>query len=260
MSYGGPVITYSGVNEAGVRLLDPQTNDFQDELRLLTAGASPDLLPDILPYSIIIKNGSARFIAALVVLYRVENPQRQPVLHNFFLGSTVLQRNRMLAPGQTRFVCPVPFLFEAANRGQLAYAPPPTDELRADARRRLSRYTSQKAINISLDAVVFEDGEIVGRDESKTMATLNAWIRAESDIRSAAAVRDAAQVRAYLEEIVSRPAKRAATPLEVDQYEVRLRDFASTMLRVLGVSEQVFRSHLAAGAESGISKVFRRPQ
>jgi hypothetical protein len=69
-------------------------------------------------------------------------------------------------------VGPIPLVFQAANQGQL---PPPLKDFdRKYVDIRLGAYKNQKNIHISLDSVVFEDGELIGPDRANSLGTMNA--------------------------------------------------------------------------------------
>jgi hypothetical protein len=226
----------------------------------MTLGKQSAILQDVLPLSVIVKNRTSRHIVAIAILYHLRNMEGQPVWHKFFLGSLSRQRSRTMAPQQVRFICPVPVVYDPINRGQISRISQVSDSETAEVRRRLARYANQPSIRVALDAVVFEDGELIGPDESHTLATLNSWIRAERELRTLAPQKTAAEIKAHLEEILRRPRKPAANPLELDQFESRLQDLARAMLGDLNVSEQHFRNRLAASADVGISQAYRRTQ
>jgi hypothetical protein len=257
-AFGRPTLSYSAPNEPGLLLLTPDSAQFMKELEPFVAGSPKRLLDDVLPYTVIVKNATNRHIAGLMVLYYLRNSQGEPIYHSFYLGSLVRQPARMMGPGQARLICPVPFFYNAVNKGRGAHPALSTEAMIEQARLRLGEYTNQPEVHVSLDAVVFEDGEIVGADKSNTMSTLNAYIRAEKDLRVDIVTRDAAQIKVYLEELLRRPDKPSSGPHDVDYYERRRRDMARTLLHQLRISEKALRDYLAITAESGISGIYRR--
>jgi hypothetical protein len=257
-SFGRPVISYSGLTESGIRILTPETQEFRDELQALTAGSSHPLLDETLPYSVIVKNTSTRFIATIVVIYNIKNSEGNPVDHTFALSSLYRHRARLMAPGESRLVGPVPFLYETVNRRQLAGALPLDNAANENVQQRLRNYTNQQSIHVTLDSVVFEDGELIGPDKANMLGVLNSWIRAEQELREAVGTKNGVELKLFLEEILSRPTNLRDPSSAADQYAIRRQGLARAFLHDLQISEQVFRDRLATGAGMLISTVYRR--
>ncbi len=228
---GTPSITYTGINESGVRLLVPASQDFQNQLRALTAGITHELLDQVLPYCVIVQNSGTKAIAAIRVVHDLKNDQGQPISHQFRLSTVAADPIRMMMPGQSRLIGPVPLIVEAVNRSRLAEVFSDDIQARHEVELRLAKYRSQQEIHISLDSIVFENGELIGPDKVNSLAVLNGWLRATKDLVDAASRMNDVEFKKYLSQVLDRPQKSISSQLEADQYDRRQQMLARLLLR-----------------------------
>ena len=256
---GQPTITYSGPANTGARLIAPGSEEFGRDLPQLTRGVTDKLFESTLPYSVIVKNDGPRYIAALTVLYRLKDASGI-ANHKFYLGSLISLRSQLMPPGQARLIGPVMSIYTGVNHGRYSGLDLGSTAVQQNVQRDVDLCANQDQIQISLDAVIFEDGEFIGADESKTFRAATAELRALGELRAAAAQKNGFEMRKHLEQILSRPEKPSRTFLERDDYDHKLHSVARMMLHELDMSEELFRNHVAGNAEVALPRIYRRNQ
>jgi hypothetical protein len=162
----GQTFEVSPSTVAGVDLLGPA--NFGDLLlKLVPDQAARDALKPAIPYSVVVRNGGSRNIVYCTVRFDFLNIAGKPV-------SAIARRDYRVspafAPGGSHWVAPVGGFTQAVDMGKassLQHSSSYTVGL-----QQLANVTQSATIRASLDAVVFDNGELVGPDRSGTFAVL----------------------------------------------------------------------------------------
>jgi len=89
-----------------------------------------------------------------------------------------------------------------------------------------------------VDAVVFDDGGVIGPDKGRTLEKLNAWAAAEEAIIENALARHGAELDAYLGSVRNAAVPRSASLDDVDHFAAHQQEFAEALLS----QRQAFKS------------------
>lgn len=145
-----------GWANSGIELVSfssPQSN----QLASAAVGPSLSAITPFLPYSFILRNRTTHQIAAYSALWT--SVDLLGGVHNssfVFVNPFTLGGPEAIAAGADRIVTPVP---------GLGYDPlPGTATLATIQNRVLTKFGGQRTVTVSLDAVVLEDGTLIGPD------------------------------------------------------------------------------------------------
>lgn len=164
-------ITVRDMASAGVRLLRNGDLSFASAL-------SPNRSPStdvLLPYAVVVSNETARPILAYSVRWKCSPPNGKAVIKE----STIFDQAtlRVLEPRSRQLVTSVPGM-------RSWYHDDPQVEA-AEARDidgLLAFYQQQEHIDVSLELVIFSDGEAIGDDPGSWVPRIRAWVNAERDL------------------------------------------------------------------------------
>jgi hypothetical protein len=143
----------------------------------LSGAASPALsatLQPLLRYSVLIENDSETSVLGYTLVWAAVDHDGMPFTEFRGMIDYVALR-RLIPPGKI----------------SLATILGPSDSLSLDQQlvnsitREVQAFESRASLTISLDAVLFDDGTVIGNDTHKTLAEMRARIRAEYDLYSA---------------------------------------------------------------------------
>jgi hypothetical protein len=181
MAFGAPKMRYLQPG-GGVRLIAPDSPEFSALLReLLTADAIAAVQP-LLPYSVIVKNEGQKSVVAIEMIWSHEN-QRGMVVSKSFRQYTLFTTDpARIQPGDARVCTPVLGLNLAlvAKRFNMISKADPQQQ-----REYAELFPTLSDITVSLDCVVFDDGQIIGPDTAMTMSFMNGTLRASREALSA---------------------------------------------------------------------------
>ena len=153
----------------------------------------------VLPYMLLLTNNTSRYIWGFTTIYKFPDliaPAGTPwtVLNRITVGG-VAERRLMIGPGDVYLVGPVSGL-ESFKResGQIVPPPVPDDEFSRYVDSFVRQFLGGR-VEVSVDAVVFEDGFIEGDDNGNLLGNTNAQVQAEKDLVDAGRNVAGAQLR-----------------------------------------------------------------
>jgi len=120
------------------------------------------------PFSTVAWNGSAKSIIALTVRWTWRESSGEVRVWDLRTDSLFPPHAALAAPGERILILPGTFLRESpAGRGFITVG-------KSTLLSHLRQFERASDVVVSLDAIVFETGQIVGADESRTAEYLNA--------------------------------------------------------------------------------------
>lgn len=175
-------ITVQDLAEQGVSLTSPSAPTFDARMTQLVPEWST-LASALKPYLVILSNQSARTIVAYCVQFEVTNGDGrvfQDVVHFNYPAAvartaqnmTGLPRGREVRPGEARVVGTSFEIMPAVdNRWLDAYA-----------KQQRERFGTARKLSIWIDAVIFEDGTLLGNDVSDLRHAFDTYLNASQQI------------------------------------------------------------------------------
>jgi hypothetical protein len=144
---------------------------------MLVTGGTTEELRSVLPYCTIIENNSSRSISATATIFGVllANGTRKTIA-SITQYNLYPMRPGSISPGGQRLVAPDMTLNSSIRHHRTIGQP----EIAAIA--RVLPLFSGGQLTIELDAVIFDDGEIVGPDSKHNADRFNAWLSADADV------------------------------------------------------------------------------
>ena len=140
----------------GVRLIAPDTEEFERELKPLLGRAPRGLIAPALPYSVIVANDAARAIALLGIRFDMTGPYAKPYSVIHYADTLRNPEKADLQPGTRRFVCAEPSFTALLLRRD--------GDLSSRGRHNLDNLQKMLDISASIDCVAFDDGRFEGPD------------------------------------------------------------------------------------------------
>lgn len=152
------------------------------------------------PFSLVLTNLARQSIVGLTVRWNWIDQTGQQRTHNQTTDALFLYRPSLLPSGARMLIAPGLFLQETL--AQSGFVGPGADRAQRDV-EELERSTSS---SVTLDTIIFEDGTVIGPDQSETVASLSARKKAADSIVQAARQAKAAgrDVSGVLSDIASR--------------------------------------------------------
>jgi hypothetical protein len=141
---------------AGITLVGPGSEEFEQALTPLLGRASRELLAPALPFSVIVVNGSVRAISLLGVRFDMTGPHAKPYSVIHYADTLRNPEKSDFLPGTARFVCAEPS-FTALVLGR-------DGELSSRGRNNLDNLRRMLDIGATLDCVAWDDGRFDGPD------------------------------------------------------------------------------------------------
>lgn len=181
------------------RLGDPE---FQTAITQILSPGDSDKIGGLLPYALVVRNDTGVFLMSVTVLYSFPSPvQAGKTVRNRIASMTqVADRALMLPPGDSLLVTPVGDIGGTVDsRGQRRRFPIITDSSMFLIERQIKFYRD-KAITVSIDSLLFEDGALVGPDSGELETYVNANRRAEIELYSKIVQLRGPDLKAYLNE------------------------------------------------------------
>lgn len=106
---------------------------------------------------------------------------------------------KMLEPGTIALITPPDGSLSAVLQKGMHI--PEAEELERHVASRVDRYSQQSEMEVTLDSVVFADGEVIGPDRMGNLAKMNSWAAAEAGIESEVLARQGDDIAHYLESV-----------------------------------------------------------
>jgi hypothetical protein len=172
---------HSPVFQARQILLRPMTVELLMEMtELRISEGQKAALRSILPLPLALTNHSNRAILQITVRYKsslLKNPGTSGYFTMQLNSLHYNSRGAWIGSGQTVFLCPSSALSSqvSGNRGT-------PNEWSGSAAAVARRFTREWAVSISLDSVVFEDGEVIGPDEFHVIEQQTESARGRADL------------------------------------------------------------------------------
>lgn len=193
-----PRVSFRGLPGSGADLVPPGTAEFRAAVARAVDPAGLAALQPVLPYLAIVKNNSAKAIVAVMLRYeRVNRSGESSWFSSLWLTTQKLER-RMARPGQSILMGPFGG-FCRVLRDTLVMVD--AQGASTDIWKRVAEFAENAEIRILLDAVVFEDGMLVGPDTAGLQAQLQAYIRAERELHESVLALSGDVRRKYLSDI-----------------------------------------------------------
>jgi len=229
--HAAPQMTHVGIAGSEVALLPGTSPEFMSALASFADEAALSALRPLLPYCVLVKNGSGSRLMAILVRYELTDGIGRVVPHHFMLGTIKREPHLMIQPGAFVLITPISGLNVLLQPGRSSVGLQHAGELTYFISSTVDLYSKQSAISVTLDSVAFEEGTLTGPDKTKNLERINAWIRAEKDVAAALSARRGSDVVRYLSAILESPAKVANSYSEIDHFEDHRRSFASGLLQ-----------------------------
>ncbi len=150
-------------NVDGVRLIGPESTEFEAAFEPLLGRAPRALLAPAIPFSVIVANDMDRTIALLGVRFDMTGPRGKPYSVIHYADTLRNPEKADFLAGTKRFVC--------AEPGYTSLLLQREGEPSTRGRTNLDSLRKMLDIRASLDCVAFDDGRFDGPD------TLNAFVR-----------------------------------------------------------------------------------
>ena len=158
-------IGYDLVNIPGV-ILSPANSNSIASLNQVPSG---DLLA-LLPYSLVLQNNTQHTIVAYTLYLSFVDHVGHSSGHNRMYFNLESKSNGMeVEPGSVRLVTPIDALHPSTNVTGAGMGP-------GAATMLTSRIAAQKRVTVSLDLLVFDTGQVFGKDEFQTLSYLRGYI------------------------------------------------------------------------------------
>ena len=204
---------------SGVSLIAPNSPMYDAAVHdLVPKLGDRTVLSPILPYSVVVKNVGARDIHTIIVRYEyINGTVKNPT------GAFIAPQQRgQFAAGAAELFTPSGALRNFIRRDRNAY------EL---ALRNLPQVADSLTVRVSLDGIVFEDGEFLGPDKTETFKYLRYQVESFQEVLSeVSAMRSQPDelVQARLEEL-----SRAGTNIVDARLQMTRRATAGSLLHTL---------------------------
>lgn len=226
---GQPRVSFDSLSERGMALIPGESPDFE---ALLSSSIEPDAIGSIraiLPYTVIVRNDTSEWLIAVTVRFELTDRNGRTVWHLMRFMTRQNVRRQMVPPAGAVFMTPLPGMNTLLGQGKkLALS---SIDLARHLTPLAQLYSGQSRVSITLDSVVFENGELIGPDRGHTLETLNERRRAEEQLAAELSVRHGAEIRSYLASI---PPADAPTLDQMDQFKDHQHSIASLLAVHLG--------------------------
>jgi len=175
----------TGLEESGVTLFSPASEEFENALRDFEAGRSSNL-SQLRPFLVFVENRTSKTIVAYTVGWTLffENGSQRTRLTQFKYPDALLGDDTAVRPGRGEEMLPgerrlVTMEFQI---GPWIFDPSWRDWIVSGAAALHEEAKSVSRVDVALDAVVFEDGRIVGPDKSDLARHFTLFVRAKQNL------------------------------------------------------------------------------
>lgn len=189
----------------GVRLLAPDTEEFERELIPLLGRAPRELMAPALPYSVIVVNDSSHAIALLGIRFDMTGPYAKPYSVIHYADTLRNPEKAEIQPGSRRFVCAEPSFTALLLRKD--------GDLSSRGRHNLDNLKKMLNISASIDCVGFADGRFEGPDTQGAFERLARQRQMEAAFLIEVVSRSGLEAAQYLQAAAEDPGDRARRTL-----------------------------------------------
>jgi len=181
MAAAAPRISYKGLPGTEIEIVPPTSQEFMDALKLSADPQALSVIQPILPYSVMIKNGSPQRLLMVTIQTRLVDAAGKAMVRYVTQGTRNNSPADMIAPGSMVFLTPVGGLNTVLPRlGTMHIVE--ADRLAARIAKLLSLFSQESDIEIVMDSAVFDDGGLIGPDIHRTLEMVNSWADAEDSV------------------------------------------------------------------------------
>ena len=224
-----PSITYTYPEKSGISINEASGSAFAAAIGNWLSPETKELLRPILPNSVIVNNQTDKAIVAVCVRWTLTDLEGRVTVDDMTLQTLIKDRRFMADPGGAVFMSPYTALNRKIELGKGTRVMESTFKW-----PDLNRYAGQRAINISIDSVIFEDGTIIGPDQNKTAEKLSAWLRAEKEIVDQVLSKQGEALKQYLMSVSSTKVDGSMLQGSSEKfYNDRTTSFSKTLLGLL---------------------------
>jgi hypothetical protein len=171
MSAASPSVTILSLQKQGVVLLPSTHQDFVNRSSMTNRAPECGVLD---PYTVLIANQTDREIIAYTVLWHAISPEGKVTTQTrAVFDFSDLRPGNHLGPKDNEFV----YILPVIEAGKIS-----NSATQATIDHEFEFYSRQKAVQITLDAVLFADGVAIGPDESGWIDRWRAWLDAEQTV------------------------------------------------------------------------------
>ncbi len=192
-----PRIEYHGLPGTAVYLFGVDAPEFRDLLEPCSPAAA-----DPMWLAVIVRNASPKALTAVLVHYEASESGGRTHAVDFLWHTTQNLEHRKARPGESVLVDPVLGVARIVREGK--QAPWGGGDAPAGA-QRLARFAQAERVQVRLDSVIYEDGQLLGPDVAGLEKRMTAWLRAERDLHDALLRMPAGERRRYLEGLAGDP-------------------------------------------------------
>jgi len=270
-----PHVTYKGLPGNSIELI---TNSSLEFTAALGASADPTAvatIQPILPYSAIVQNKTSRNLMQISVRTYLTDESGKTRENTTVWGRSGYPASWIASPGEMILITPPEgSLSTVLKRGTAPMSIPEHESLAHQLATSVNRFSKLSEVEITIDSVIFDDGEVIGEDRLGNQVKVNAMNAAEADIlREMSAASD---ITAYLKS-VPEPAElytRRAPPTRENMsdeqlfkvtYDEQRYRFAQgllntqTFLKSQTKSEDAFRRHVEDIERKPYPTAWRKP-
>jgi len=270
-----PHVTYKGLPGNSIELI---TNSSLEFTAALGASADPTAvatIQPILPYSAIVQNKTSRNLMQISVRTYLTDESGKTRENTTVLGRSGYPASWIASPGEMILITPPEgSLSTVLKRRTAPMSIPEHESLAHQLATSVNRFSKLSEVEITIDSVIFDDGEVIGEDRLGNQVKVNAMNAAEADIlREMSAASD---ITAYLKS-VPEPAElytRRAPPTRENMsdeqlfkvtYDEQRYRFAQgllntqTFLKSQTKSEDAFRRHVEDIERKPYPTAWRKP-
>jgi len=184
-----PRVLYKGL--PGFKLI-PVTSA---ELTPFVASRAITALEPILPYSIIVRNDTTKRLRMISVRTYLTNAKGAVITNDIVIGATTVPAV-MFEPGSMVLITPPDGGLSTKLRKAMCI--PEAAMLERRLVSRVEFYSRQLQVEVTLDSVVFEDGEVVGPDTMGNLVIMNSRTTAETELANEVLARHGDEIVRYL--------------------------------------------------------------
>ncbi len=180
-------VQVTGLDGEGVSLISPTSPGFDDLITKLMANEATAMAQRLKPYMVVVSNQTSHTVVAYNLLWKLTN--RDGSTENKFVqrkypdavagapGTEASPPGHAISPGEKRLSA-----MEIEFGPEIIKLPGWEQTLRDAARNQAKTYADVTALEVELDAVIFDDGVLVGPDHGNLQASFAAYLEAKQKL------------------------------------------------------------------------------
>lgn len=175
-------IQVTGLDAKGITLVSPVNANFDSLIRSLFKGNSNELLK-LKPFMTVIRNSSAHTVVAYTTAWTMRKHGRTSINYSQHkypdaVARTAPDRRDEIRPGELR----IDVMSVELESGEWGHEATDAFYLRQFANWSAEEKTGMTELRIELDAVIFDDGLLIGPDRSRLRDHFAAYLKAKQDL------------------------------------------------------------------------------